>query len=66
MATFTPANAYQTASGLTNKPSALTITVDGAEETLRTMTDAQGAFTDQLSGRSLFRSVDGRTEIDSD
>jgi hypothetical protein len=53
--------------GLTNKPlERVTITVDGAEETLRATTDAQGVFTLNCPSGRFFVHVDGRTEIESD
>lgn len=54
--------------GFTNRPlENVTVTVDGAEETLRTTTDANGFFTLEPcpSGR-FFVHVDGRTSIGSD
>lgn len=52
-----------TATGFTNRPLAgVTITVDGAEETIRTTTDAEGRFVlnNAPAGR-FFVHVDGRT-----
>ena len=50
-----------------NKPLAnVTVTVDGAEESLRTTTDATGAFTlDPAPAGRFFVHVDGRTAVDS-
>lgn len=56
------------AGGVTNHPLAgVTITVDGAEESLRTTTDATGFFRLQPApaGR-FFVHVDGRTAVESD
>ncbi|MBL9138502.1 MAG: Ig-like domain-containing protein [Verrucomicrobiales bacterium] len=51
----------------TNRPLAgVTITVDGAEETLRTTTDAQGRFTlTPCPAGRFFVHVDGRTVVDT-
>jgi hypothetical protein len=57
--TFLPA----TATGFTNRPlDGVTITVDGAEQTIRATTDAQGRFTltNTPAGR-FFVHIDGRT-----
>jgi hypothetical protein len=44
----------------------VTITVDGAEETLRTTTDAEGYFTlDPAPGGRFFVTIDGRTAVGS-
>jgi len=56
----------QAPGGITNRPlSGVTISVDGAEETLRTVTDAEGKFTlSPVPAGRFFVHVDGRTVID--
>jgi hypothetical protein len=57
----------QTPGASTNRPLAgVTITVDGAEETLRTTTDAEGRFTlTPCPAGRFFVHVDGRTVVDA-
>jgi hypothetical protein len=52
--------------GFTNKPLAqVTLTVDGAEETLRATTDVQGFFSLPCPAGRFFVHIDGRTEVES-
>src|SRR5262249_9094739 len=52
--------------GLTNKPlERVTITVDGAEETLRATTDPTGFFSLLCPAGRFFVHIDGRTEVES-
>ncbi len=53
--------------GVTNRPLAgVTVTVDGAEETLRTTTGADGSFTlAPCPSGTFFATVDGRTAVGS-